>query len=74
MTYKVSVFTSEVEDVFHPWFTNFRNTFHKPIPTADRFREYTEALAEHSAEDIAGTSLISFKTEQDFLLFVLKFG
>lgn len=67
MGYRVSVFINDSETEHHLWYANFKNA-NFPI----HFRP--EVLAQYNAIDIWDSPFLEFETEQDFMMFVLKFS
>ena len=83
MTYQVNVYVDDTnETVWHPWWHNFleRKVIEGWDFDDEKNLNLNEALKEHNAMDEAIVSgddnspYVIFDTEQDFLVFLLKFS
>ncbi len=72
MSYTVSIINPS-RGVTYVWWDNFREHAGTTNPFASFYDELDEMLRPHNCKNGEG-EYIEFKTEQDFLLFVLTFG
>ncbi len=74
MAHKVAVITeSEIDSGIQIWWKNFLKSCPYKHPGKSAQRSWPEELAKYNGQDLPSSVYIEFSSEEDFLMFVLRF-